>query len=247
VYFTTSWDDGHPLDMRLADLLARFGFSATIYVPGSNREGLPVMTAEQLRQLDAQFEIGSHTLDHSYANRMSSDEWRSQVVKGKTRLEDDLGHAVAGFCYPGGKMEADSRDIVFHAGFEYARSVENFWMQSRRDMFLMPTSLQFYPHSRSVLTRNFLRGRHWSERRGLWLAAMSANDLQARLRRCLTLAIDADSIFHLWGHSWEIEAIKAWKILEEFLAYAADHVPADCRITNGELAKKMGASAVLAA
>ena len=49
--FTTSWDDGHPLDLRLAELLATHGFSGTFYVPRGNREGRPVMTTAELRAL----------------------------------------------------------------------------------------------------------------------------------------------------------------------------------------------------
>lgn len=36
---TSSWDDGHPLDLRVADLLARCGVKGTYYVPGSGTPG----------------------------------------------------------------------------------------------------------------------------------------------------------------------------------------------------------------
>src|SRR5688500_11915407 len=39
---TTSWDDGHPLDIRLAEMLARHGVAGTFYVP-LRYEGVPVM------------------------------------------------------------------------------------------------------------------------------------------------------------------------------------------------------------
>lgn len=35
---TSSWDDGHPLDLRVADLLARCGVKGTCYVPVRNPE-----------------------------------------------------------------------------------------------------------------------------------------------------------------------------------------------------------------
>jgi peptidoglycan/xylan/chitin deacetylase (PgdA/CDA1 family) len=62
--FTTSWDDGHPLDARMAELLSLHEFQGTFYVPVSNREGLPVLGPEDLRRLGQGFEIGSHTIDH---------------------------------------------------------------------------------------------------------------------------------------------------------------------------------------
>jgi peptidoglycan/xylan/chitin deacetylase (PgdA/CDA1 family) len=239
MYFTSSWDDGHPLDMQLAELLTRFGFAATLYVPESNREGLPVLARGQLTELDQQFEIGSHTLDHAYATHMSSQDWRRQVIDGKKALEDALGHEVQGFCYPGGKMQVDSRQIVVEAGFQYARTIENFWDKSKGDIFLMPTTLQFYPHSREVLIRNFLRGRQWAARWNTWAAAMSSSDLQTRLRASLDAVIKHDGVFHLWGHSWEIEALGAWDTLKEFLAYANDRVPPQARVTNAGLVQHL--------
>ncbi len=36
VIVTTSWDDGHPVDLKVADILLRFGVKATFYVGNSN-------------------------------------------------------------------------------------------------------------------------------------------------------------------------------------------------------------------
>ena len=74
--FTTSWDDGHPLDTRIAELLSRHGFQGTFYVPLSNREGLPVMPPEEMRRLGRGFEIGSHTIDHCYLKTVGAVEAR---------------------------------------------------------------------------------------------------------------------------------------------------------------------------
>lgn len=35
---TTSWDDGHPSDLKLAELLKRYDVPATFYIPIDNRE-----------------------------------------------------------------------------------------------------------------------------------------------------------------------------------------------------------------
>ena len=66
---TTSWDDGHPSDLRVADLLDKHGLSATFYVPCANSEGRPVMVSSDVAELGRRFEIGGHTRDHvSLAN-----------------------------------------------------------------------------------------------------------------------------------------------------------------------------------
>ena len=35
---TTSWDDGHPLDFKLAELLNKYNLKGTFYIPRSNAE-----------------------------------------------------------------------------------------------------------------------------------------------------------------------------------------------------------------
>ena len=56
---TTSWDDGHPLDLRMADLLARYGMTGAFYVPLLYRSR-PVMEKSQIiATMDRGMEIGS--------------------------------------------------------------------------------------------------------------------------------------------------------------------------------------------
>jgi len=62
-YVTISVDDGHPLDIRTAELFTRYGIAATFYVPARNPERR-VLTPPQLREIAQHFEVGSHTLNH---------------------------------------------------------------------------------------------------------------------------------------------------------------------------------------
>src|ERR1700722_2734423 len=123
--FVSSWDDGHPLDEKLGELLSKHSLKGTFFVPIRNREGLPVMSRPTLLRLTQGHEIGSHTLDHVYLRNQPAETVRAQIVGGKHALEDMLGARVPGFCYPGGRYDASSVRAVKDAGFEYARSVEN--------------------------------------------------------------------------------------------------------------------------
>jgi len=42
-------------------------------------------------------------------------------------------------------------------------------------------------------------------------------------------------VFHVWGHSWELEEQGLWGVLEELLRLASDLVPADQRVNNAAL------------
>ena len=48
-YITTSWDDGHPLDLRVAELLSEYHLQGTFYVPIAAEAG--TITPVQVRQM----------------------------------------------------------------------------------------------------------------------------------------------------------------------------------------------------
>jgi hypothetical protein len=243
-YFTTSWDDGHPLDRKLGELLLRHGMAGTFYCPLKNAEGLPVMQAAELAALERDgagaIELGSHTLEHAYADRMPEEQWQRQVLQGKAALEAALGHAVAGFCYPGGRLARHSRTTVQGAGFAYARTTENLRFDCGADPLLVPTSLQFYPHNRRVLVRNYVRRGHWVQRLQCAQAALSETQLERRLDRAFQSCNSVGGVFHLWGHSWEIESLGLWGLLDNFLARVAELVPRPQRLTNAGVLRAVG-------
>ncbi|WP_428425505.1 polysaccharide deacetylase family protein [Methylibium sp.] len=231
--FTSSWDDGHPLDLRLAELLNRHGFKGTFYVPLNNdRFSLPVLSAAGLRELDTVCEIGSHTLDHCYLTEVNTDTARQQIHDGRTALEGIVGHAVRGFCYPGGKYRQEHRALVESEGFAHARTTVNLEFDGAFEDFERPTTLQFYPHSRAVYMRNWMRYGRWRKRLPMALKALESSDFLSLMKASLLYAQERDGVFHLWGHSWELESFRGWGLLDEFLAFAADHVPPQERVTN---------------
>jgi peptidoglycan/xylan/chitin deacetylase (PgdA/CDA1 family) len=232
VLFVTSWDDGHPLDERIAELLTCFGLKGTFFVPDHNQESRPILTVERLRNLDQQFEIGSHTLDHVYLTGLSATNLHHQVAGGKSALEQIVGHRVDGFCYPGGKLNAQVRRVVKGAGFKYARTIENLRLDSGRDLYAIPTTLQFYPHPRFVLFGNFLRHGRPLQKIATLLLATSGSDYWASLSRLLQSLAPTDCVVHIWGHSWEIEEHGLWSHLKHFLALVAETKPHACTISD---------------
>ena len=102
----TSWDDGHPEDLRIAALLTKFGLSGTFFVPIENREGRSVLVERELRELDRGFEVGGHTLTHHYLKGIAAEKVRYEIREGKIRVEHALGHEIQGFCYPGGHFNS---------------------------------------------------------------------------------------------------------------------------------------------
>jgi peptidoglycan-N-acetylglucosamine deacetylase len=229
---TTSWDDGHPLDLRVADLLAAHGFAGTFYVPRANREGRPVMTTGELRTLGGSFEIGGHSIDHVRLTGLSTVERDRQLCDGKRRVEDELGRAIAGFCYPGGAHDHTLRVAVQAAGFRYARTVANLLLDPPRDRYRVGTTLQLFPHGRTTYLKNFALRGDWRARTLPLAICLSHDSLDDCLEHVLRFAAWRGGVFHLWGHSWEIDAFGLWGALERFLRVAGGLVAREHRISN---------------
>ena len=103
-FITTSWDDGHPLDLRLAAMLAGRGVRGTFYVT-CEPVNFPVMTGGQMRSLRRMgMEVGSHTVTHAVLTHLDHRQALEELRTSKMRLEDRLGDPVTSFCYPKGEF-----------------------------------------------------------------------------------------------------------------------------------------------
>ncbi|PWC84606.1 hypothetical protein TSH100_17310 [Azospirillum sp. TSH100] len=240
---TTSWDDGHPLDMKLAEMLLRHGVTGTFYVPARNRPDRPVMAAADLRELAAAgFEIGSHTADHRRLPGLSREDAGRQMADGRAALEDILGMAVHGFCFPGGRAGRWGRSLARELGFSHARTTRMLCADPGPDPFAMGTSAQIYPHRPAALLRNWLRHGGGADRLAMLRALLLPGDGDRAVRLGGVLAALADrtarggGILHVWGHSWEIEAQGLWGALDRALAAAAAAYPVESRVVNRVLA-----------
>lgn len=236
--FTCSVDDGHPSDIRMAELLDRHGINATFFIPVKNREGFPVMSPAQIREVGQSFEIGSHTFDHCFLPSVNLPQARYQIFEGKRKLEDILGRAVSGFCYPGGKYHQVHIDMVKRAQFTYARTITNLCFDTGASRYELPTTCQFYPHQKSVYVRNFIRGMHWSQRKAGLLTILEEDNWKNRIYGLFDHARQNESVFHLWLHSHNIDDLDLWDDLETFLAYVAANVEVDQRVNNAQLANR---------
>jgi peptidoglycan/xylan/chitin deacetylase (PgdA/CDA1 family) len=238
IVFTCSIDDGHPSDLKMAELLSKHGLQATFFVPINNREQFPVMMPAQIRELGKHFEIGSHTQDHAFLKDIPITDAHYQIWEGKKQLEDMLGAKVTGFCYPGGKYRQRDAEMVRACGFRYARTTKNLCFDAGDQPFEMPTTLQLYPHQRGVYLRNFARAGNWLERREGLQLALRHNNWIDRLYALFDHADTRNRAFHLWGHSRDIDQFDGWSELDRFLGHVASRVAPENRLTNGQLAAR---------
>ena len=235
---TTSWDDGHPADARLAALLAKYGIAGTFYVPTRNSEGRPVLEKGQIRELAARFEIGGHSTDHVVLTKLSIEQADQQIRENKRWLEDVTSLSVRGFCYVRGRHNSALRDVVEKAGFDYARTGESLHSGIAGDRFELPTTIQLFPHDKVVYLKNLMRGRFTFDRARLFSTALSSATLVERIDRTVDYCRNNGGYFHLWGHSWEIEEWGLWNDLEIVLQRLAEHASSTEFLTNHQVYSK---------
>ncbi len=129
------WDDGIVNDIRLIEILRRHGARASFNLnPGQHgsvrqevwryKDTFPVdrLTWKELPSLYEGFTIANHTLNHPWASRIKTEEWRYEVTEGRRRLQDHFGQPVLGFAYPFGDRTEETGSIVADTGHLYART-----------------------------------------------------------------------------------------------------------------------------
>src|SRR5207248_6782429 len=160
-FVTTSWDDGDPKDLKVADLLRSRGLGGTFYVPMVGYLGRKTLTNADLRALSDQgFEIGGHSVSHKNLPNLTPEQLEQEVGTCKEKLEQITTRNVLMFCYPNGRY---NRQVVWHvrkAGYQGARTVRMLSIDREFLPFEMPTTVQAYPHSTAAYIRNMARARN---------------------------------------------------------------------------------------
>lgn len=236
---TTSWDDGDPADMRLAELLSVRGLRGTFYVPIRGYQGAQTLSSDRLRELSAAgFEIGAHTVSHRSLSELNSKEVTDEVRNCKEALENTLGEPVRMFCYPNGRYNAAVIREVERAGYTGARTTRMLSTALRFYPFEMPTSVQAFPHPTMKYLRNIGRSRNmrgFVEYVTKWSRCKDWVDLGKQLFREV---LKSGGIWHLYGHSWEIEQLGIWSGLRDLLDYVSAR-PDVTYLPNGQMLHRL--------
>lgn len=122
---TTSWDDGSPLDLKLARLLKKYEIPATFFIPIYNLQR-NCMNPMQIKEIAKDFDIGGHTLHHVKLTNIQLEMAWKEILGCKKELEKIIDREIISFCYPMGAYNPKVMDMVKKAGFKGARSFFSF-------------------------------------------------------------------------------------------------------------------------
>ena len=132
---TFSFDDGVTQDIRLIEILNRYGLKGTFNINSEllgkagqlERNGKTVRHDKvepcDLRDIYKGHEVAAHTLTHPNLTRLSAEEVIRQVEEDRKNLSRLCGYEVVGMAYPCGGVNNDERVaqiIKNNTGIKYA-------------------------------------------------------------------------------------------------------------------------------
>jgi peptidoglycan/xylan/chitin deacetylase (PgdA/CDA1 family) len=127
----------------------------------------PMLSSAQVRALSDQgIDIGGHTVAHTILTSLDDDTARSEILRGKQRLEEITGKPVTTFAYPNGRPQRDfaatHAAMLAELGFEVAVTTAHGVGNRNSDQYQLP---RFTPWGNSMLmwsarlVRNAMHGR----------------------------------------------------------------------------------------
>lgn len=209
---TFSYDDGVTQDVRMIELMDKYGIKGTfnlnsellgtgMFLTGPNyRLCHYKIRPEDVRDLYAGYEVAVHTLTHVNLTTVDDQEVIRQVEQDRLKLSELAGYEVVGMAYPCGGVNNDDRVakvIRENTGVKYCRTIttnNSFGVQSNLYRF-NPTS---YHHDYESMTQ---------------LA-----------QKLIEMKPEEPQIFYIWGHSYEQDcSSEHWVRLEEFFKLISGH------------------------
>jgi len=207
---TTSWDDGCQTDERFASLLLNYKLKGTFYIAKNWIENSGYVCL--IKELDKNFEVGAHTLSHPDLTRISIKDAFREISGSKEWLEKLLNHKIEMFAYPKGKYNDKIVELVRQAGFLGARTL-NSKTTLPKNSFMMGVGCQASNGSPLLRLKASLNSR---------MSFKSLLDWSVNAKLLFDYVMENGGIWHLWGHSWEIEENGDWEKLEKVLEYVSN-------------------------
>lgn len=205
---TLSYDDGVEQDVRLIELMHKYGLRGTFNLNSGlyAAEGT-VYPAGQIHrrmsrsQVDALysgsgFEIATHGLTHPWLEKLPLDQVTYEIMQDRVNLEAEFGGIIRGNAYPYGTYTDDVVDVLRKCGIVYARTVETT--------------------GRFDLPVDWLRLKATCHHDDPRLPELTDSFLDDGEK--LPFFLRGSKFFYMWGHSYEFEAHNNWELIEGFAA-----------------------------
>ena len=193
------WDDGVLDDIRLMEILRKYGAKASFNLniglhrserysgwKYQDRKEVWRLSKGELKDAYAGFVVANHSLTHPHLEKIPLDQALRDIRQGRDELEQLFGYPVVGFAYPFGSYNRAVQDAIRDCGHVYARTVAN-------------TSKVSPPQDPMAIapSRHFAAADFWEE----------FDRVKA-----------ADGLFYFWGHSYELVSDEQWQAMDQKIA-----------------------------
>ena len=202
---TFSYDDGVTQDIRLIELLNKYGLKCTFNLNSEllSKKGMLIREGKRIahykihtddvKHVYEGHEVAVHTLTHPNLTQRDDQEIIRQVETDRLNLSELVEYEVVGMAYPCGGVNNDDRvaDIIKkNTGVKYCRTITT---NNRFD--LQENLYRFNPTAYHLDFENLMQlGREFVE-----------------------MKPKEPKVFYIWGHSYEMDyGADYWVKLEEF-------------------------------
>ena len=192
---TFSFDDGVTQDVRLIEILNKYGLKGTFNL-NSALLGLPnelvrngrrishnKISPTDIKRVYDGHEVAVHTLKHPNLTTLDDDTVAYQVEMDRRLLSELVGYDVVGMAYPGGGGVMNNDDRVAsvikeRTGVKYARTTTScYGFDKQENLFRFKPSVYYIEENLEEIVDEFL--------------ALEADD---------------PKLLYIWGHSYEMDA-----------------------------------------
>jgi peptidoglycan/xylan/chitin deacetylase (PgdA/CDA1 family) len=112
-----------------ANEMDKYGFKGVFFVMTVSINRPNYLTKDQIKKLsNTGHVIAAHTWDHHMVTKYKGEDWNTQLVKPKIKLEDITGKPVTYFAYPFGLWNKEAITKVKESGYQMA-----FILSTKRD------------------------------------------------------------------------------------------------------------------
>lgn len=212
---TLSYDDARKSDIRLSDLLQKYGLKCTFNVTGEKfRVPEYNLTAAEIKEyiIDRGHEVALHNYNHRASGTLRAIEGIREALDNRTELEQEFDMIIRGMAYP------DS-GINYFANPDYTyEKVKNYL-----------TELDI-AYSRDTATDNTFNlpndWHNWKptahhDRENVF--ELIDQFLKIDISENMYVASRRSRLFYLWGHSFEFDNKNNWDHGEEVMKKLSGH------------------------
>lgn len=219
---TFSFDDGNVDDIRLVNLLNKYELKCTFNLNSgllTNTDCWIFAEQKEVRHINYTemnnvylgHEIAAHSYTHPDLTRLSYNDIQNQIFTDKKILEALFNREIEGFAYPLGTFNDEVGQVLRENNIKYGRTIiSTYNFKLPKDTIFWNPTCHFMDERIEELTMQFLSIK------------------------------DENSLFYIWGHSYEPLDDESWNRFEKICQMLANRDDI-AYLTNIEVIKAINA------